>query len=634
MIKEYSKNNQLKKYLLAMIVFILSWWLDFGLISIIILLVTITLAIKLTFSKISSIQSFLASWAIFVSYNCMFGAIFWVLKIKMSYTMIFIVLFLAFMLSLVLLHKQKPAININTLKLNKYSKIKLGIIIMAASLLFGSYIIKINTSYPLQLFMYGGDNLSHLEHTLTVQDNKGYLYDKAENIKDKLTVSHAGYPQGLHLNYSIAIQSSSKLFNLDNKLNLIKFVMFGFIGTYFILFIAILEIISQLVGKQDFWSTLASGLFAIIIIFGQLITSFLYGAQVEIFDLLLLICQVIILIHALNYYRNSNKIKTASLIIMASFINVGILFGWLFIGPVSILLTAASFLLIFKNEALKLAKLKFNSTFIITGFLMFCSISLAMIQYWVQHKFGIKQNSINEPGFIDGNLLPLVVVSITFLGYTIISKFKLNQIISLVFLLGLLFTLAIGTYQYFSIGGFRYYFFKSSHLPIIFGEIILASTLIGLIKIKDHNKSKIIGSLVLIFALMFNSLYRLSGSYILGKLKPLESGNINLLERSLEQRQRLISLGSCNKVEDFLITRLSQISSRTNDSFSQSFSFGILGNSDEAMDNALIGYNKQNLIAIADSIEAKEAEAKAGIVNINLNETNKPGKADCPGALY
>ena len=152
---------------------------------------------------------------------------------------------------------------------------------------------------------------------------------------------------------------------------------------------------------------------------------------------------------------------------MASFINVGILFGWLFIGPVSILLTAASFLLIFKNEALKLAKLKFNSTFIITGFLMFCSISLAMIQYWVQHKFGIKQNSINEPGFIDGNLLPLVVVSITFLGYTIISKFKLNQIISLVFLLGLLFTLAIGTYQYFSIGGFRYYFFKSSHLPII-----------------------------------------------------------------------------------------------------------------------------------------------------------------------
>ena len=133
MIKEYFKNNQLKKYLLAVIVFILSWWLDFGLISIIILLVTITLAIKLTFSKISSIQSFLASWAIFVSYNCMFGAIFWVLKIKMSYTMIFIVLFLAFMLSLVLLHKQKPAININTLKLNKYSKIKLGIIIMAAS---------------------------------------------------------------------------------------------------------------------------------------------------------------------------------------------------------------------------------------------------------------------------------------------------------------------------------------------------------------------------------------------------------------------------------------------------------------------------------------------------------------------
>lgn len=633
MIRGYSKN-QPRKYLLVMIVFISSWWLGFGFISIITLLLTISLAIKLTFSKISYIQSFLASWAIFVSYNCMFGAMFWILKIKMSYTVIFTILFLAFALSIVVLYKRNLSINMNILKLNEYSKIKLSIIIVAASLLFGSYIIKINTSYPLQLFMYGGDNLSHLEHILTVQDNKGYLYDKAENIKDKLTISHAGYPEGLHLNYSIAIQSSNKLLNLDNKLNLIKFVMLGFIGTYFILFIAILEIISQLVDKKNIWSTLASGLFAIIIIFGQLITSLLYGAQVEIFDLLLLICQVIILIHALNYYRDSNKIKTTYLIIMASFINIGVLFGWLFIGPVSIALTTASFILIFKNEALKLFKLKFNLTFIITGFLVFCTILLAMIQYWVQHKFGIKQNSINESSFIDANLLPLVVVSITFLGYIIISKFKLNQITSLVFLLGLLFTLAIGSYQYFSIGGFRYYFFKSSHLPIIFGEIILASTLIGLIKIKDHNKSKIIGSLVLIFALMFNSLYRLSGSYILGRLKTLESNNIGLLERSLEQRQRLISLGSCNKVEDFLITRLSQISSRTNDGFSQSFSFGILENSDEAMNNALMGYNKQNLIAIANSIEAEEAETKAGIVNINLNETNKPGKSDCPGALY
>lgn len=117
MIRGYSKN-QPRKYLLVMIVFISSWWLGFGFISIITLLLTISLAIKLTFSKISYIQSFLASWAIFVSYNCMFGAMFWILKIKMSYTVIFTILFLAFALSIVVLYKRNLSINMNILKLN------------------------------------------------------------------------------------------------------------------------------------------------------------------------------------------------------------------------------------------------------------------------------------------------------------------------------------------------------------------------------------------------------------------------------------------------------------------------------------------------------------------------------------
>jgi hypothetical protein len=616
----------------------LSWWAGYGFVALITLLLSLTVLVRDRF-KFSIATSLLASFSVLVSYNCFIGGIFWLLKLKLSYTAMYLFIIMV-PLCLSLYFARLSGFNFK-FKLSKAGLIKLGALVFASILLFGNQVIKLNSPYYLELMFLGGDNISHVEHTLTVRDNQGYLYDTVTNIQNKLTVSHAGYPEGMHLNYFILIQGFDELFNLkDSWVNLSKFLMLAFTTVYLLLFIAILELLLLVPSKLNSWSTLALAIGAGSITLSQPITYFLYGAQVEIFDLVLFLTQVVLASALIDSkFKKPRTSRSDLVMIMLGFINIGILFSWLFIGPVSLIFSFIIMLIYLKEDFIKLKNFKFSRSFIAVLIFMGVFAAFAMIQYLVQTKFGIKSNPITEPGFIDTNVSLFKLAIVGTISYLLIRFKNFNRSLLLAFIVGLGFALFIGAWQLKLIGEFRYYYFKATHIPTILGLgagiTIIVDLLFGESSQLKSGVQKL-GGFFILAIIYWSLLYRIAGTYVLAWVDTLPDQESVIVDQQFKLKKRVLSLGSCNRASDFLITRLSQVLSRTNDSYSQSFSFGILSSSNSEFTRSLYSYSYSNLTIIANTPEAYLAINNTKLAENSLLPNYNDGleKQSCPGALY
>ena len=130
----------------------LSWWMGYGFIALVIVLLSLFVLIRTKF-RFSLGASLLASFSLMTSYVCFLGAVFWLVKFKFNYLAIYI---LIVMLPLMLCLCYISSFDLK-LKLTKPNLVKLASLAVASLLLFGTQLARLNTPYYLNLMLLGGD---------------------------------------------------------------------------------------------------------------------------------------------------------------------------------------------------------------------------------------------------------------------------------------------------------------------------------------------------------------------------------------------------------------------------------------------------------------------------------------------
>ncbi len=544
------------------------------LIAVALLLTTASMALPRQLGD-TKIDRFVITCVVFFAFNTAVGAIFWLLKVELTQIALFSIYFLAVggMVAYYLSRSSEPNIDKSTIKkptlVNKLLTYTPFIISAIVFLVIAIPLLsKYSTNYIYQFIGYGGDNVSHIELVNITEKFNGYHYGTIQDVGNDFTASHSSYPQGMHLNISILrdLLPDNIDFYKSVKAQLLFFML---VSTTYLSLLAYLFVLLaiNLLPKVKRWYSLpliyaaSYGLF-----FGGLLDFFLNGFHAHIFSLLLLLTQLYIAIWLVGQ-KATDTTRSISLGVIL-LLSVGISFSWLFLLPIAL---AINGLLVLYFDLPRLVQIHHNrrKVFrILKWWLVYILIvAIALIQAYVQLRYSAKSDPINEPGFITP-ILPSVVVIfflLVSLAYAylrvdgkLIERKKVAVLLLFTIISGL-FSLYIYIYQVSSTGHVEYYFYKSAYTIIILGTlaaIVLCTAILDKLKLVATPLGIIsTGALFYFFASGTSSL----------QLPPVLNGQLQGVTPELantfadkinDPSSRIVSIGSCNRAQDFIITRL------------------------------------------------------------------------------
>lgn len=518
------------------------------------------------------LDKFVIGLVLFFTLNTAIGAVFWILNIEISKQILFVIYYTV--LAAILFYT-KTRINTATRSQRKphwkelfFNYTPLIVASVAFLTLITPLLFKESTNYIYQFIGYGGDNVSHIELVNITEKYNGYHYGTTAQVGNDFTASHSSYPQGMHLNISVLrdLTPLSIDYYKSIKAQLLFFVIVTSLFFALLTYIFTLTSLYLVRGMKTRLSLPITYAITYSLFAGVLLDFYLNGFHPHIFSLVFLLTQFLITTWII---KNSESITQRSIALtLVVMLNIGISFSWLFLLPISLLISAA-LILYYDLPRLLIAYRKKRSLIpVLKWWIIYIIIAcVSLVQVYAQLSFSAKGDPINEPGFIAPVAPQLVAIFFLFsvLAFAIYRKrsiaLKHNSLALLLFTaISGVFALYIYIYQLSTNGQLEYYFFKSAYTVIIFGcfaIILLLSEIASRMKLT----ATVLGGGTLMVLLYFFASINTSA-----QLSPVLAGQLQGISPSLantfadeivESNSNIVSIGSCNRAEDFLVTRLS-----------------------------------------------------------------------------
>lgn len=512
----------------------------------------------------------LISFCIFFGMNTLVAAILYILKVPISVSFLFVLY-----AGILLFWPYTKVEKYNSRHLfNRFTLVKFFISLFVFMCLLAPTLH--NDGFSIfRLVTTGGDNISHLEAVRAVRDNAGYFYQNAALGKNTLMEGLSSYPQGLHVNIVIAMETIQPIYS---TLSSFRFVLFYY--AYCVMIYIILAALFYLIIRHGFFKSGARekvviGLAVTFVLFsGTFYGLFAAGSQSQIASLMLFLGMLFLLGH--GYHSQKERCPKFN-IYLAFVLLSAISFTWLLLYPIAVLIMALYVIIYFAEDIVK--RPIEHIPLLAIGILLSC---IALIQVAVQALDSSPKNAgINEPGF---SIHPSIYVVLGFVLLSTVFLLVIYKKVSKVWLFSLvastLFSGAIYLHQWVTVGEARYYFYKSLYVVFIVIALIFGAGISKVIEREAKNLGRfqsfsifgvilVFGAIVTIYNVRNPADFfaqRKSGGFS----KELSVTAIKLLNDNPANGGKIIAVGSCNRAQDYTLTRLVAALSGENDSYHQS----------------------------------------------------------------
>jgi hypothetical protein len=420
----------------------------------------------------------------------------------------------------------------------------------------------------------GGDNISHIELIKAVDKEKGYYYKSPEETEKIMTKNLAGYPQGLHLNMFLLIDSLKPIIDVANRPKVLLSFYYVYTLSMFVLFGWLFVLLCQ-DGSDQIGIPISS---ALILFSGIFFSLFALGFQTQIASYVLFMVLLFVVEKIYSNKENNSDKKIYGVI--AALMTVSIAFTWMFLLPVAGLITAFVMIDYFKILSPSSYKKmwRFNFTIILLGL-------LALVQPIVQLIYSNKDLvGVNEIGFTTTMPL-LVVLTICCLSliYFFVRKTKINRGTVASLLFSIFFSIIVYGYQIYKVGEPRYYYYKSIFTVLIIVGILLTRVLMEFISHQPKKSNQLYCTVLILVAGITIAFYNITNKndyFSIHKSGGISDELTNTAIKNTLQNPELtretIAVGSCNRAQDYTTTRLIGVLTLQNNYSRQALLAGML----------------------------------------------------------
>lgn len=588
--KSKLKNSHYKKAILSLV--FLSILLAFSTLKIIPVFAGIFFGAGLLRLNIEYFYKLLLSFCVFFATNTMIGGVFFALKLPFLITPI-IILYL--MILGVLFIKYPVNFSYPSLKDISSFTIKILLSIGAFGLIVAP-VLSPDHSKAFAIFSFSSDNLSHIELLKAVEDNHGYFYRPFKESAEVITEGLSGYPQGLHINMYFFTEALRPLVDLSgNSYRLVVFIYsFGAailitLGWMFILAV-------KRFNRLSFIATLPGIAIGVSLFSGLLFGLFALGSHSQVASMLLFVAMLAFFYYALE----STGVKRNVFSLLALLMLGSITFTWLLLLPVAGL-TALFFmyLLYLKSPSKDIWSYILP---VVSAVTIFC---ITLIQVYVQINYSSpKSHGVNEQGFsITPSLYLVAAVILTALVVLLLYKKYLKfWLAPLIATSG--FALVIYLYQLFTVGEPRYYLYKSLYVVVVVVCAIIVCLGLGELVQERTARFSIVSRLLVTFFIILivflPGLYNITNpkDYFVqrnagGFSREIAEVTLSHLDENMRSGAHIVTVGSCNRGQDYIASRLIGVLSENNNTKIQALLSSLLLHNKEALVRAIEKYEAQ-----------------------------------------
>lgn len=446
------------------------------------------------------------------------------------------------------------------------------------------------SAYPI--FSFSSDNISHIELLKVVENSQGYFYRPFDESKNVITEGLSGYPQGLHINMYFFKDALDPVIDLSSNYRLVVFI-YTFSAAMMVVFSWLLFLATKGFKKTTVYASLPGGIATISLFTGLFFGLFALGSQSQVASMLLFIGML-----AFFYFSQGTKesvIRNAHFVFALLMLGA-ITFTWLLLLPAAGLIAAYFTYAIYLKHPSKNLRTYFLP--VASSVAIFC---ITLIQVFVQLRYGSPKNhGVNEQGFsITPDLYLISILVLSALLIVLIYRKHLSfWLAPIVATSG--FSMVVYLYQLYTVGEPRYYLFKSLYVVIMVSIIIISLGLGRLLEQQTAKESSLVKYATVLIALLIASLagiYNVSNpnDYAArrtsgGFSRELATVAIGYIEKNPNRGAQIITVGSCNRAQDYIATRLIGVLSDTNGTQRQALLTSQLINNKESLLDAIEKY--------------------------------------------
>lgn len=530
---------------------------------------------------------YVVAFIVFTASLQLLGVLFWFFETPLSTFAVILILFI-------------PPIFLRLLKRGKNLPIKIisgdditSLLITLCSgaiLAFGIWMGGGNSSInALRSITVGFDDSQHVSMSLSLLDNKGYIYGPANEIKEKMIYDNrAGYPLGWHLSNAVWWDATNLDINGKKQpllvtniyliTKLIWYCLAVFLLCRSILFLLSLAFKERTSGGEKIGALLFT-IFAQVL-FLVSIFKFGFGNYLPVFSYLLVL--LILIASYLSEEKPKDGIKT--FLITSLIIAGGLSFTWLLVAPVAYLAIAITYLQ--KNEDKPWAQARWFITRPFFTLSLLLLVVAGSIQGIFQLKYSVVADNINLDGGIGylntqiilvGIVATIILLAISKKGFQALSSSLVALLSSSLLMTGFIFM-----YQLLSVGRLSYYFTKVGFVALMFAVIAIAVCVCSFMRKNTINSmTQIFLATSICIGLLFTTQADLSYlKYAIGQHKALSytaaETTTNLLKDHDISSGNFVMFTQQNYDEDLMTTQYVTMLARTYNTCQQDVVFGIL----------------------------------------------------------
>lgn len=594
--------------------------------------VVVLLAIILPL-KDSFFVKLLLSYVVYFASNTVLGSIFWILHIPASSTS-FTLIQLSIIVCLFIVNR--PTLKETRFCLSDITKIIISILligIIAIPPLFKDLSI-------FSIVASGGDNLSHIELFFADVTSRGYFYASPTKTSTLMTVQLAGYPQGLHINMFLLSDALKPFFDITSSPKPLISFYYLYTVALFVLFGWMFILIAKVSKKISAVSIAV----ALVLFSGIFFSLFSFGFQTQIASYILLLSLFFVL-ERLYEPAYTDK-KRQILALLAALITAAVSFTWMFLLPVVLLFTTYILVDAFKLWKFSVILKRWKFILILAAVGIF-----SVIQPAVQLLYSNKalNSGVNEMG--STVIIPVLVISgIAVLSclYFIIYRAKRNRVLTAALTISVVFSGIIYAYQVIQVGEPRYYFYKSIFTILIISSVLLTRfCVLSIPVIARKNLANYTSLLILAFGFFIaaQNLTSTAGyfkKHKAGGISPeLTQSAVRSVVDNPSSAGKVIAIGSCNREQDYVTTRMVAVISQSNNSSRTALQAGMLEPDRETLIDSIAEYQmRDNTDLTIYSTDNPTSDAVKDRLKGGRNETFvdldfghvKKNKYTCPNA--